>query len=225
MPSCWATEGAAARASDASSPSTAIGPPTGVSPERLCRTWRDRTGGSAPKHVRQAGPTRSAPATPRPPVSRPAVVRAQVATPSADTGGGLTSGTARAGGFCRSSTFLTAAAVHAPPRGVGTPRAVSAAATWRRLVAPPRLISSTIGSTLAACRSAPAERTAALRRVASGRLVRLPSLTPRALAAASASRVRAEIMARSFSAKANTGHLGFHSLGRRSEKTLYYKDV
>jgi adenylate cyclase len=25
--------------------------------------------------------------------------------------------------------------------------------------------------------------------------------------------------------KGNTGHLGFHSLGRRSEKTLYYKDV
>src|SRR5450756_139129 len=54
----------------------------------------------------------------------------------------------------RSSTFLTDVACHRPPRAVATPRAFSASATSRRVLAPAFCASLMIGSTLAAYLSA-----------------------------------------------------------------------
>ena len=53
----------------------------------------------------------------------------------------------------RLSTLATCAAFHSPPRAVAIPRAVSAAATARKDVAPVALISRMIGTTFAAKRS------------------------------------------------------------------------
>jgi hypothetical protein len=64
--------------------------------------------------------------------------------------------------------YVSDIARHWPPREVGTPRALRAAAMARSVVAPDLRISATIGSTLAAARSAPASIAAtALSRAAS----------------------------------------------------------
>ena len=96
----------------------------------------------------------------------------------------------------------TAVAVQAPPRAVRTPRAVSWAAISRSDFAPlpPDLLDHRQHVGRVPVR--PPRRAARPASPAASRFVRLPSRTPRALAAASASRVRAEISARSFSARA-----------------------
>ena len=93
----------------------------------------------------------------------------------------------------RLSTFATCAAFHSPPRAVAIPRAVSAAATARKDVAPVALISRMIGATLAAKRSAAAALALLPSLVATASLGP-PSFLPFALAAASAAFVRCEII-------------------------------
>ena len=85
--------------------------------------------------------------------------------------------------YALARTFLIEAACHWPPRGVGTPRALRAAAISLRDCAPALRTSLITGITLAACRSAAVFKawTACLRAVAS---LGPPSFTPRALAAA-----------------------------------------
>jgi hypothetical protein len=101
----------------------------------------------------------------------------------------------------RASALRTLMAYQRPPRGVGTPRALSASAICRRVVAPVRRMSAMIGAALPAARSASALMAAtAWLRAAS--MFGLPSTTPRAFAAASADLVRPEISDRSFSASA-----------------------
>jgi hypothetical protein len=101
----------------------------------------------------------------------------------------------------RASAFRTLVACQRPPRGVGTPRALRASAMARKVSAPDLRISAMIGSTLLAARSASA-MTAATAALRAASILGLPSLTPFALAAASADFVRPEIKVRSFSASA-----------------------
>src|SRR5262249_45497942 len=93
----------------------------------------------------------------------------------------------------RSTTRLTVMGCHLPPFGVAMPRALRSAAILRR-EAP------------AATMGAITSRNASARAMAASRLARaslaLPSFTPRALAAASATLVRSAIMRRSCSANA-----------------------
>ena len=89
------------------------------------------------------------------------------------------------------STFATCAAFHSPPRAVAIPRAVRAAATTRKDVAPVALISRMIGTTLAAKRSAAAALALLPSLVATASLGP-PSFLPFALAAASAAFVRCD---------------------------------
>jgi len=60
--------------------------------------------------------------------------------------------------YARSRTLLTDFACHCPPRAVATPRAFSAAAISRNVVAPAFCASRMIGRTFAANRSASADR-------------------------------------------------------------------
>ena len=101
----------------------------------------------------------------------------------------------------RARVRRTLIACQRPPRGVGTPRALSASATARRVVAPDFRISAMIGRTLRAARSASA-LTAATAASCAAPIWGLPSFTPFAFAAASADLVRPAMRARSFSASA-----------------------
>ena len=89
----------------------------------------------------------------------------------------------------RSRMSLTWTALHSPPRAILMPRAISALATPRKLPMPLFCISRMIGRTLAANASAVSIRAAFVASMVSVQRG-LPSLTPRAFAAASASFVR-----------------------------------
>jgi hypothetical protein len=82
----------------------------------------------------------------------------------------------------RSKTFLTDIACQLPPRAVEMPRALSASATARNVVAPAFWASLMIGRMFAACWSAPALIDATALSRASESLG-LPRVTPRAFAA------------------------------------------
>src|SRR4051794_7503137 len=102
---------------------------------------------------------------------------------------------------------ITAGAVHLPPRGAGMPLASSSDAIARSEVRPDALMSSTIGRRSVARSAAWALRLSTptavpLVRASAVRPLGLPSLVPRALAAASAAFVLALIISRSCSATA-----------------------
>ena len=106
-------------------------------------------------------------------------------------------------GQVRASKRATVVWVHtAPPRSAGTPRSVSAAARPCMVLTPASLSAVTSNISRCAARSAPSRRTrvaAAASGPATGRYPRSPpSTAPRALAAASAARVRSLINSRSF---------------------------
>src|SRR6516162_11210439 len=101
----------------------------------------------------------------------------------------------------RRRTAATITSLQEPPRAVGTPRAVRARATPRRLLTPLAWISLMMGRTLAANASASSLRAAIERRRASSNRGP-PSFLPRPLAAARAALVRSEIASRSCSATA-----------------------
>jgi hypothetical protein len=94
--------------------------------------------------------------------------------------------------FVRANAFRTLIACQRAPRGVEIPRALSASAMARRLVAPDSWISAMIGGTLPAARSASALIAATASPLAAS-ICGLPSLTPFAFAAPSADLVRREI--------------------------------
>jgi hypothetical protein len=95
----------------------------------------------------------------------------------------------------------TITSLQEPPRAVGTPRAVRARATPRRLLSPLAWISLMMGRTLAANASAASLRALMEARQAAARRGP-PSFFPRALAAARAALVRSLIASRSCSATA-----------------------
>jgi len=108
---------------------------------------------------------------------------------------------ARVRSYVRSRMFATDLAYQCPPRAVATPRAFKADAISLKGAAPAFCASRMMGSTLATNLSASVVTAASalLRAIES---LGLPSVTPRALAAARACRVRVEISERSFSASA-----------------------